>query len=76
MVLELKLHKVGDSIGMILPDEALAYLKSGEGDSVCLTENADGSLRIAPSKVESARQMEVAENIIRRYPETLRDLAK
>ena len=34
MILELKLRKVGNSVGVILPKEALAHLKVEEGDSV------------------------------------------
>lgn len=76
MVLELKLRKVGNSVGVVLPKEALAHLKVDEGDTVCLTEAADGSLRMSPAKVEFTRQMEAAQKIIKRYRNTLRELAK
>jgi len=33
MVLELKLRKVGNSVGLVLPKQALAHLRAGEGDS-------------------------------------------
>ena len=42
MVLELKLRKVGNSVGVVLPKEALAHLKAEEGDTVTLTEAQDG----------------------------------
>ncbi len=76
MVLELKLRKVGNSIGVVLPKEALAHLKVTEGDTICLTDAADGSLRISPAKAEFTQQMEVAEGIIRRYRNALRELTK
>ena len=76
MVLELKLRKVGNSVGVVLPKEALAHLKVGEGDSVCITEAPDGSLRMTPAHAEFTRQMEVAKDVIRRYRRTLRELAK
>ncbi len=76
MVLELKLRKVGNSVGVVLPKEALAHLKVEEGDSVCVTEAPDGSLRMAPAHAEFTRQMEVAKDVIRRYRKTLRELAK
>jgi hypothetical protein len=41
MVLELKLRKVGNSVGLVLPKQALAHLKAGEGDTVCLTDAAE-----------------------------------
>jgi len=34
MVLELKLRKVGNSMGLVLPKEALARLNADEGDAV------------------------------------------
>jgi putative addiction module antidote len=76
MVLELKLRKVGNSLGVVLPKEALAHLKVGEGDSICVTETTDGALRIAPAQAEFTRQMEAASDIIKRYRNTLRELAK
>ena len=76
MVLQLKLRKVGNSVGVILPKEALAHLKLEEGDSVSVTEGPDGSLRLSPSKAEVARQMEVVQDVMKRYRHTLRELAK
>ncbi len=76
MVFELKLQKVGDAVGMILPEEALAALKASEGDSVRVTQDPDGAPRITAANFEVASQMKAADEIIRRYPETLRDLAK
>lgn len=76
MVLQLKLRKVGNSVGIILPKEALAHLKAIEGDSVSVTDGADGSLRVSPTKADVNRQMEVAQDVMKRYRHTLRELAK
>ena len=76
MLLEIKLRKVGNSVGIVLPKEALAHLKVSEGDTVCVTDATDGSLRMSPAKAEFTRQMKAAEHIIRRYRNTLRELAK
>jgi putative addiction module antidote len=76
MVLELKLRKVGNSVGVVLPKEALAHLHAGEGDTVCVTEATDGSLRLSPMKPEVMRQLKAAEYVIRRYRNTLRELAR
>ena len=57
MILELKLRKVGNSVGVILPKEALAHLNVEEGDSVTMTEGPEGSVRLSPHKAEVARQM-------------------
>jgi putative addiction module antidote len=76
MVLELKLRKVGNSVGLVLPKEALAHLNVGEGDVVCVTDTTDGSLRVSPTTPEVVEQLEVAKDVIRRYRHTLRELAK
>jgi putative addiction module antidote len=76
MVLELKLRKVGNSVGIVLPKEALARLNSREGDTVVLTESQDGSFRLASDQSDFGRQMKAAEGIIGRYRNALRELAK
>ena len=76
MVLQLKLRKVGNSVGLILPKEALAHLKVAEGDSVSVTEAPDGSLRLSPATSEVTRQMEAVQDVMERYRHTLRELAK
>jgi putative addiction module antidote len=79
MVLELKLRKVGNSVGVVLPKEALARLNVGEGDIVTLTDTPEGGLHLTPStngREQFARQMNAAEGVIRRYRNTLRELAR
>ena len=76
MVLELKLRKVGNSVGVVLPKEALARLNSKEGGTLVLTESPDGGFRLTADQKEFGRQMKAAEGIIQRYRNTLRELAK
>ena len=76
MLLELKLRKIGNSVGVILPKEALAHLAIEEGDSVAVTDGPEGTLRMSPSKAEVTRQMEVAQGVMKRYRHTLRELAR
>ncbi|HEY1793626.1 MAG TPA: AbrB/MazE/SpoVT family DNA-binding domain-containing protein [Opitutaceae bacterium] len=76
MVLELKLRKIGNSVGVVLPKEALARLNSREGGTLVLTETPDGGFRLASNQADFGRQMKAAENIIERYRNTLRELAK
>jgi putative addiction module antidote len=38
----LKIHKIGDSLVIALPQEVLQQLNLGEGDNVFLTETTDG----------------------------------
>jgi putative addiction module antidote len=76
MNLELKLRKVGNSVGVVLPKEVLAHLKAREGDTVSVTDAADGTLRVTTTKPEVARQMAVVQDLMHRYRNTLRELAK
>lgn len=76
MVLELTLRKVGNSVGVVLPKEVLTHLKVREGDTLCLTESADGSLRLSPVSADVKHQLDAAQDIIRRYRNTLRELAR
>lgn len=74
MIFELKLRKVGNSAGLVLPKEVLSYLKVKAGDIVTLTESQDG-MRLIAGKPEFAKTMAVFESLNRRYRNTLRELA-
>ena len=76
MVLELKLRKVGNSVGLVLPKEALARLNAGDGDAVYLSDSTDGGFRITAANPEFARKLKVAERLSRRYRHALNELAK
>ena len=76
MTIELKLRKIGNSLGVVLPKEALVRLDAGEGDTLMFTEAPDGAFRVTPNKNDFARQMAVAEDIAKRYRNALRELAK
>ena len=76
MRLALRLRKVGNSVGVVLPKEALAHLRVEEGDTISVTDAADGTLRVSAHDPEFARQMDAAKNVMRRYRNALRELAK
>lgn len=71
----LKLTQIGNSVGVVLPKEALAALQVGKGDAVYLTESPDG-YRITAYDPEFAKQMATAEDIMKRRRNVLRELAK
>lgn len=71
----LKVQKIGNSLGVVLPKEVLARLKVEEGGTVYLTEAQDG-YRITPMDANIADQLETAEAIMREDWELLRELAK
>ena len=71
----IKLTRVGNSVGAVLPKEALARLNVGAGDTLYLTESPDG-YRITPYDPEFAEQIVVAEKIMKRRRAALHELAK
>lgn len=71
----LKLRRIGNSVGLVLPKEALARLNLEAGDCVYLTDAPDG-YRITPYDPEFDRQMTAARAIMKRRRSALRELAK
>ncbi len=72
----LKIRKIGNSLGVVLPREALASLKALEGDVIYLTDSPDGGFRITPLDDEFKDQFKQAEKIMREDRDVLRELAK
>jgi putative addiction module antidote len=72
----LKVRKIGNSLGVVLPRDVLARLGVGEGDELILTDAPEGDVRISRADDEFARDMEAAEAIMERYRNTLAELAK
>ena len=75
MTLELKVRKVGNSLGIVLPKEALSHLNVEEGDTLTLSEAQDG-VRLTAANPAFADTMAAFESLSRRYRNTLRELAK
>jgi putative addiction module antidote len=71
----LKLTQIGNSVGVILPKELLARLKVAKGDSLFLTEAANG-LTLTPYDPELEEQLKVGREFMREYRDTFHQLAK
>lgn len=71
----LKITRIGNSAGVILPREVLARLRVGPGDTLHLTEAPDG-VRLTAVDPDFAARMDVAEEIMREDRDILRVLAK
>lgn len=75
--MKVELRDAGDAIAVILPKEILGHLGSQVGDSIELTYAADGRLELSSSQDDVvSRQMVVARDIMKRYHNTLHELAK
>jgi putative addiction module antidote len=72
----LKLRKVGNSIGVVLPKEVLGHLRVSEGEDLFLIEGPNNSYRLTSLDPVFQKKMEKAEEIMGRYRNTLHELAK
>ena len=74
-MIKLKVTTVGNSTGIILPKELLEKLRISKGDVLYVTETPRG-VELSPYDEEFARQMEIAESIMREDRDVLRKLAE
>jgi putative addiction module antidote len=75
-MVELKVRKFGNSLGVVLPKEVIQRLQAGDGERLFLIEAADGDYRLTPYDPVFEQKMEKAEEIMGRYRNTLHALAK
>ena len=71
----IKLIKVGNSVGVILPRELLAKLGLEVGDALSISD-APGGVTLSRYDLEFERQMAVARDVMKRRRNALRELAK
>ncbi len=76
MTMKTKVRKIGNSYGIVLPKEALQAMMVKEGSTLYLTEAPESSLQITPERPGFEEKMKVAEGLMRRYRNALRELAK
>ena len=76
MPIKTKVRKIGNSYGIVLPREALQALKVEEGASLYLTEAPNHTLNINSERPGFDAIMQVAEEGMQRYRNTMRELAK
>lgn len=74
-MIELKLTAIGNSVGVVLPNEALARLKVAKGDTLYITETPDG-YRLTPCDPAFVAQMVAARKIMKKRRAALGELAR
>ncbi len=74
-MLKVKVIAVGNSMGILLPKEALNKLRAAKGDTLYLVENTEG-FTISPYRKDFESQMEAAEKVLKKYRNALHELAK
>jgi putative addiction module antidote len=72
---KVKVRKVGNSLGAILPGEVAAHLRVKEGDTLSVTETPDG-IQLSPYDPDFEEAMEAFERGRARYRNAMRRLAK
>jgi len=72
----LKVIKVGNSLGVILPKEILAKLGVDIGDALDLVDDPEGGFQVRRHDAGFASQMEAARAVMKRRRDALRELAK
>jgi putative addiction module antidote len=75
-MVELKIRKFGNSLGVVLPKEVINRLQAGDGERLFLIEAADGDYRLTPYDPGLEKKMAKAEQIMARYRNTLHALSK
>ena len=75
-MLELKVRKIGNSLGLVLPKDSLSRLKVKEGETIYFTESEDGGYRLTGYNEKFSRQVLEAEKIMQQDKDLLRELSK
>ncbi|HRH85909.1 MAG TPA: AbrB/MazE/SpoVT family DNA-binding domain-containing protein [Rubrivivax sp.] len=71
----LKLTQIGNSVGVILPKDVLARLKLEKGDTVFVTDAANGVM-LTPYDPTLEQQLQIGREFMREYRDTFHQLAK
>ena len=74
-MLKVKVTAVGNSMGILLPKEALNKLKANKGDTLYLIDSPEG-LTLTPYQQDFESQMEAAEKVMKKYRNAFHQLAK
>jgi len=75
-VIQLKVRRFGNSLGVILPKEVVNRLHTGHGQPLFLIEAPDGAYPLTPYDPIFEEKMAKFEDIITRYRNTLHVLAQ
>ena len=72
---QVKVTQIGNSLGVVLPKEVVDRLGIARGQMLSLSETTNG-IELSAFDPEFEDQMRMAEEIMDRYRDTLRELAK
>jgi putative addiction module antidote len=72
---QVKVTQIGNSLGVVLPKDGVERLGIERGQQLSLSETPNG-IELSPFDPDFEEQMRLAEEIMDRYRDTLRELAK
>ena len=74
-MVRLKLIRIGDSTGIVIPEEMMTRLKLGQGDALLAIETPQGYL-LTPYDPAVEEELKIGREFMGAYRETFRALAK
>ena len=74
--MKIEIRKIGNSDGLILPRELMQRLDLKRGQQLHVTELAGGGFQALPYDPDFEKTMDIAEEIMDEYRDTLAALAK
>jgi putative addiction module antidote len=74
-MITLKLTEIGDSTGLVLPEEILGRLGAKRGDTLMVLETKNG-IELRTFDPGFARQIEIAERVMEKERSVLKRLAR
>lgn len=75
-MIALKVAQIGNSVGVVLPKEALAKLGVQKGDTLYLIDAPGGDMRLSAYSPGVAEEIALGEEFMDDYRDTFRALAK
>ncbi len=74
--MKIEIKKIGNSDGLLLPRELMQRLDLKRGQQLHITELSGGGFQALPYDPDFERTMEIADEIMDKYRDTLAALAK
>jgi putative addiction module antidote len=76
LIVKIEIKKIGNSDGLLLPRELMQRLDLKRGQELHITELAGGGFQAMPYDPDFEKTMEIADQIMDKYRDTLAALAK
>jgi putative addiction module antidote len=74
--MKIEIKKIGNSEGLILPKELMQRLDLKRGQELHVTELAGGGLQLLPYDPDFEKTVQIADELMDEYRDTLATLAK